>query len=1290
MAQIIRHECERTERDIVQLRSVIAPVTERFCSVETNIKQLQSRVQGFQHLTAQTNSYLSVSPSSLKSGGGGGASSSISDLRGAEQLLSARVSIGVYGAKRSGKSSLVSCLVGHPDLIPKNTKVALTVMPSRKDHRACLRLPDGKAVAIEETAVRRLLSERSAQYSKQQKQQRQRAAAKKNNDRPSELSSASFASSDFLRRADGADSSASSFSSFFAAKVRLHVSMDEFLPQTSSLSMQRRQQLQQQALAAAALHHKNQAAAAAGAETITTSGGSSGSSGAFNKNNSDKKATRTAASLLGTVASTCDIPWCIIDHPPDARATHMRFSSAAINCMSPLEFSDDVIFYVVDARVMGTAKEVDVFDNLVHLHPEEKKQLRAASAYVVGGEASSFSSGNAGAGGTSVSNTDDDERDSDDDDDNEEDDDDSDGSDRRSAGDDDEKNDAVAFNPNELFAPATTNKNKNSFAAGGKKQGRKKKVNNGDGDDVAATAFVTSAGTRRRLAACTYFFLTHIDAFPDSEAVLSRGEKLNAGQAQIYDEGWSATHGQHQQLQGLAVRSAEFALRRFGMLAEFVLGAPVQPSRVIATSAVGIAHCKAVLSCRNVNRKCSEQALAAMFAAEREAAVAKSAAHRSGEFEFDTAEREQERAALVHRMYNFAEWFMGPKFVQRADKLPFDELRRIVLNFATHRASITSGAKALDSLMSVVLHNLAGHFFLSVCNAAAEVADSLAAAGALGDKVVVSEVGNAHESEAVLVREYDWVTQQIDSIQRQARLIPERAARGLEEQLTRFRESWMEELCDVFARKPHEFFKNRQIATVRDIQAALVRYDAFSDQFAAHYRYLNAVAASSSSSNNNLLATATTNADPHNIANATGSGRTLLSRSGGTAASGSSRFIRDNISSLYDAAMKSRADKLFEVNTCVSHHLRDEVLAFVRNLAESSATEQGGWLVDFGRFCRVPISNARTRFFQNRELRQKISSAPSAANSNGSVNGGPSALRLQRLTEALSNTAAASQRKGPRWLALSPNGDAAVADEAIFDDDDDDDDDGERNRLEASDREQRRHLHDIVREDIRQLNIYCREVIEPVTAAQAELVLLDEEEQNAEDQQQQRALGDAVNNGRGVTFKNGNNPINNDNNNGDLVALNQLRDNKRDAASRKRLQERNTRIVTESTTSSDPGKIRHRFIYDAWRLALFSLRLEQVCHFDIEPFIAKIAALTAAAVDAMAEFRETLSIGIEEHAEIVSELEQDLEALDALRETLPAAARAISSESAARYGAAVNAPSCDEEILELQKRLGIV
>ena len=49
--------------------------------------------------------------------------------------------------------------------------------------------------------------------------------------------------------------------------------------------------------------------------------------------------------------------------------TKVSFSSSALNSVSPVEFVNDVNFYVIDARVLGTPDEVDIFgeDRIVYL-----------------------------------------------------------------------------------------------------------------------------------------------------------------------------------------------------------------------------------------------------------------------------------------------------------------------------------------------------------------------------------------------------------------------------------------------------------------------------------------------------------------------------------------------------------------------------------------------------------------------------------------------------------------------------------------------------------------------------------------------------------------------------------------------------------------------------------------------------------------------------------------------------------------------------------------------------------
>lgn len=64
--------------------------------------------------------------------------------------------------------------------------------------------------------------------------------------------------------------------------------------------------------------------------------------------------------------------WHLMDTPPTTSAICPTLSSVASRIFSPNEFVADVIFYCIDARVLGTDDERHAFDNLVTLDPRER------------------------------------------------------------------------------------------------------------------------------------------------------------------------------------------------------------------------------------------------------------------------------------------------------------------------------------------------------------------------------------------------------------------------------------------------------------------------------------------------------------------------------------------------------------------------------------------------------------------------------------------------------------------------------------------------------------------------------------------------------------------------------------------------------------------------------------------------------------------------------------------------------------------------------------------------------
>ena len=360
-------ESEKLGLEIAALRSVIAPVTERFCSVETKVKQLLSRIHGFQGLAAkkagvELRSILqsfSTSPEKNSndeqddSNNNNNNNPYHNDLKGAELSMAARVSIGIYGPKRSGKSSLLNSILGYPNLVPEKTKVPLSVVPTKHDAKPCLRMTDGRAIAADEEGVKEKLNERNRIFENY-------------DDGDDDDSDDVDDDNHHLHGETKMQDSALRVEQFLSGSLRRKNNKnnaDEGVLSSEATRIQQQRELREkQKLIESRLHinleeyftfdknNTHTSPASKRKAALRGAGGSSGIGG--NPSTKPTDYANLPEHLHPLTGET--IPWTIIDHPPCDRATKVRFSSAAINSISPVEYSDDIIFYVIDARIFGT------------------------------------------------------------------------------------------------------------------------------------------------------------------------------------------------------------------------------------------------------------------------------------------------------------------------------------------------------------------------------------------------------------------------------------------------------------------------------------------------------------------------------------------------------------------------------------------------------------------------------------------------------------------------------------------------------------------------------------------------------------------------------------------------------------------------------------------------------------------------------------------------------------------------------------------------------------------------
>ena len=254
-------------------------------------------------------------------------------------------------------------------------------------------------------------------------------------------------------------------------------------------------------------------------------------------------------------------------------------------------------------------------------------------------------------------------------------------------------------------------------------------------------------------------------------------------------------------------------------------------------------------------------------------------------------------------LYNYAENIMGSPMLHKIDAYSEEDLRRIMMSHSMTRSLKRTGATAIGQALEVVDFNAIRELLASAAVGLAEAVESVGAGADLGLTILQAESRTAHENAATLSKELRLVQEMIADIQRQAQRTLEGVRDRVDELLREFVERRLCELGYVLDHRGYEWYADRQIGIIKELNTSLQKFEEFIVTFLQQRVFVQQRLSGRPGDTT--------------VANDSGNDGFL------------SGFLQAKSDTIVQAMETHRREKLTSFCCNFSHHIRDEFLIFL-------------------------------------------------------------------------------------------------------------------------------------------------------------------------------------------------------------------------------------------------------------------------------------------------------------------------------------------------------------------------